>query len=85
MALPDPSSAEPCRFLPRRRHYDDPDKAQIDIPPVGKTALTWGLFMGVSSNVRYQIVFGLERLVDKTIAKCAEISNPTPSAPANLP
>lgn len=56
-------------LLSRRRHYDDPDKVQLDIPPVGKTALTWGLFMGVSSNVRYQIVFGLERLVDKTLAK----------------
>ena len=42
----------------------------MDIPPVGLTALTWGLFMGASSNVRYQIVFGLERLVDATVAKC---------------
>jgi len=42
----------------------------VDIPPVGLTALTWGLFMGASSNVRYQIVFGLERLVDATVAKC---------------
>ncbi len=33
------------------------------------TALTWGLFMGVSSNVRYQVVFGLERVVDKTVAR----------------
>lgn len=38
-------------------------------PPVGMTALTWGLFMGVSSNVRYQIVYGLERLVDVTVAR----------------
>lgn len=29
----------------------------------------WGLFMGTSSNVRYQTVFGLERAVDLTIAK----------------
>jgi len=36
-------------------------------PPVGMTALTWGLFMGVSSNVRYQIVYGLERAVDMTV------------------
>ena len=65
---------DPCltpRHWCRRRHYDDPDKSQVDIPPVGLTALTWGLFMGVSSNVRYQIVFGLERLVDATVAKCA--------------
>ena len=37
-------------------------------PPVGMTALTWGLFMGVSSNVRYQIVYGLERAVDMTVS-----------------
>ena len=36
-------------------------------PPVGMTALTWGLFMGASSNVRYQIVYGLERAVDMTV------------------
>lgn len=33
------------------------------------TALVWGLFMGVSSNTRYQIVFGLERVVDETVAR----------------
>ena len=38
------------------------------IPPLGTTALTWGLFMGVSSNLRYQTVFGAERLVDKSLA-----------------
>lgn len=27
----------------------------VDIPPVGKTALTWAFFMGTSSNVRYQV------------------------------
>ncbi len=52
----------------------------MDIPPVGLTALTWGLFMGVSSNVRYQIVFGLERLVDATVAKCAPVLLPSPVA-----
>lgn len=41
----------------------------VAVPPVFKTALVWGLFMGVSSNLRYQAVFGLERLVDMTIAK----------------
>lgn len=41
----------------------------LDIPPLGMTALTWGLFMGASSNLRYQAVFGLERVVDKTIAR----------------
>lgn len=27
------------------------------------------MFMGLSSNTRYQIVFGLERVVDQTIAR----------------
>ena len=25
------------------------------IPPLGKTALVWGLFLGVSANIRYQV------------------------------
>jgi hypothetical protein len=41
----------------------------VAVPPLVMTALVWGLFMGCSSNVRYQTVFGLERLVDATIAK----------------
>ncbi|CAL8467544.1 g7082 [Coccomyxa elongata] len=41
----------------------------VDIPPLGMTALTWGLFMGTSSNVRYQIVYGIEHLVEVTVAK----------------
>lgn len=40
----------------------------LTLPPVRMTALTWGLFMGVSSNVRYQIVYGLERAVDMTVS-----------------
>lgn len=27
----------------------------VPVPPLMKTALTWGLFMGVSSNLRYQV------------------------------
>ena len=45
------------------------DPNAVAIPPLGKTALVWGLFMGVSSNLRYQAVYGIERLVDLTIAK----------------
>lgn len=41
-----------------------------------RTGLVWGLFMGVSSNTRYQIVFGLERMVDMSIAKKVMISSP---------
>jgi hypothetical protein len=52
-----------------RRHHDPDAVYAIDPPPILKTALVWGLFMGVSSNLRYQAVFGLERLVDMTIAR----------------
>lgn len=52
------------------RRSQNPDaEYSVDPPPLLKTALVWGLFMGVSSNLRYQGVFGLERLVDRTIAK----------------
>eukprot|EP00798_Chlamydomonas_sp_ICE-L_P006748 gene6748-3421_t len=44
-------------------------EGQPDPPPLIKTALVWGLFMGVSSNIRYQAIFGVERLVDRTLAK----------------
>ncbi len=27
----------------------------MPVPPLFKTALVWGLFMGVSSNLRYQV------------------------------
>ena len=52
----------------RRRIYGAKED-DLAIPPLVMTSLTWGLFMGVSSNIRYQIVFGLERAVDVTIAK----------------
>lgn len=39
----------------------------LPVPPLFRTACVWALFMGLSSNTRYQIVFGLERLVEGTI------------------
>lgn len=38
----------------------------VPIPDAFRTALVWGLFMGVSSNTRYQVVAGLERAVELT-------------------
>ncbi|GIL81612.1 hypothetical protein Vretimale_1224 [Volvox reticuliferus] len=52
-----------------RRQMHGTKEEDVPVPPLFKTALVWGLFMGVSSNTRYQIVFGLERLVDMTIAR----------------
>ena len=64
------SPPDRCRCCVRdRRRYAPSEGRQLDIPPLGMTALTWGLFMGVSSNLRYQAVFGAERIVDKTIAR----------------
>ena len=54
-----------CAF--RRSAYGHKE-TDVAIPPLGMTALTWGLFMGVSSNLRYQAVFGAERAVDKALA-----------------
>ena len=51
----------------KERQQKRPAVVHLTPPPVGMTALTWGLFMGVSSNVRYQIVYGLERAVDMTV------------------
>ena len=52
-----------------RRKADPQAHYAVQPPPLLKTALVWGLFMGASSNLRYQAVFGLERLVDMTIAR----------------
>jgi hypothetical protein len=42
-------------YVLRRRNMSGPSEGDVDIPPLGMTALTWGLFMGTSSNVRYQV------------------------------
>lgn len=31
-------------------------KDDVDFPPIILTGLTWGAFMGGSSNIRYQVV-----------------------------
>ncbi|TVU39920.1 hypothetical protein EJB05_13364 [Eragrostis curvula] len=36
----------------------------VPVPPLIKTSVVWGAFLGVSSNTRYQIINGLERLVE---------------------
>ncbi|KAJ4982142.1 hypothetical protein NE237_032979 [Protea cynaroides] len=36
----------------------------IPVPPLVKSAVLWGIFLGVSSNTRYQIINGLEHLVE---------------------
>lgn len=42
----------------------------IPVPPLVKSAALWGVFLAVSSNTRYQIINGLEQLVEaSTLAK----------------
>ncbi|KAK9099951.1 hypothetical protein Scep_023381 [Stephania cephalantha] len=36
----------------------------IPVPPLLKSAALWGVFLAVSSNTRYQIINGLERIVE---------------------
>ena len=38
-----------------RRHYCGKQEGDVEVPDVVMTALVWGLFMGVSSNLRYQV------------------------------
>ncbi|CAH9087628.1 unnamed protein product [Cuscuta europaea] len=40
----------------------------VPVPPLIKSAALWGVFLGVSSNTRLQIVTGLERLVESSPA-----------------
>lgn len=63
--LASPSSPPSCA----RRHFLGTSEKDVEVPPLFRTALVWGLFMGLSSNLRYQVVFGLERLVDMTVAR----------------
>lgn len=39
-------------------------EADVPVPPLLKSAALWGVFLGFSSNTRYQIINGLERLVE---------------------
>lgn len=36
----------------------------IPVPPLLKSAALWGVFLAVSSNTRYQVINGLERIVE---------------------
>ncbi|KAK4478525.1 hypothetical protein RD792_014005 [Penstemon davidsonii] len=38
----------------------------IPVPPLVKSAALWGVFLAVSSNTRYQIINGLERIVESS-------------------
>ncbi|KAG7556128.1 Protein RETICULATA-related [Arabidopsis suecica] len=40
----------------------------VPIPPLFESAALWGVFLGISSNARYQIINGLERIVEGSTA-----------------
>lgn len=56
-------------LMTAKRQYLGSKEGDVEVPPVFESALVWGAFMGLSANTRYQIVFGLERVVDETIAR----------------
>ncbi|XP_023527108.1 protein RETICULATA, chloroplastic-like [Cucurbita pepo subsp. pepo] len=39
---------------------------EVPVPPLLKSAALWGVFLAVSSNTRYQIINGLERVVESS-------------------
>ncbi|XP_002974449.2 protein RETICULATA-RELATED 1, chloroplastic [Selaginella moellendorffii] len=47
-----------------KRKMGKPGHADVPVPPLVKSALLWAVFMGVSSNTRYQVINGLERVVE---------------------
>ncbi|KAF8059115.1 hypothetical protein HT031_005287 [Scenedesmus sp. PABB004] len=70
-------AANSLMLLKRQIHGER--EGDVAVPPLFRTALVWGLFMGVSSNLRYQAVFGLERAVDLTLARAVPaIAYPRP-------
>ncbi|KAJ7539883.1 hypothetical protein O6H91_11G113400 [Diphasiastrum complanatum] len=49
-----------------KRKLKKSDEHEVAIPPILPTAALWAVFMAVSSNTRYQIVNGLERVVESS-------------------
>lgn len=48
-----------------KRKYRKPNHdEEVAVPPIFKSAALWGVFMALSSNTRYQIINGLERVVE---------------------
>lgn len=51
-----------------KRKLKKSEEKDIPVPPLVKSAALWGVFLAVSSNTRYQVVNGLERLVERSPA-----------------
>ncbi|KAJ4821740.1 hypothetical protein LUZ62_034306 [Rhynchospora pubera] len=50
-------------IMTAKRSVKKSDK-DVPVPPLFKSTALWGAFLAVSSNTRYQIINGLERLVE---------------------
>ncbi|OIW01228.1 hypothetical protein TanjilG_10389 [Lupinus angustifolius] len=53
-----------ANFIMNTKRSIKKSEEDIPVPPLLKSAALWGVFLAVSSNTRYQIVNGLERLVE---------------------
>lgn len=49
-----------------KRKWGSSDEEEVAVPNIVKSAAVWGGFMALSSNTRYQIVNGLERVVESS-------------------
>ncbi|KAL2653324.1 hypothetical protein R1flu_021452 [Riccia fluitans] len=59
--------ASSVMILKRKLRQSDDHSEELKVPNVLATAALWSVFMGVSSNTRYQIINGLERVVESSI------------------
>ncbi|CAM6128553.1 unnamed protein product [Calypogeia fissa] len=50
-----------------KRKLRKTEEEEVAVPSIVKSAALWAVFMGVSSNTRYQIINGLERVVEGSI------------------
>lgn len=50
-----------------KRKLKKSEEHDVAVPPLLKSAALWGVFLAVSSNTRYQVVNGLERVVESSI------------------
>ncbi|KAF7069211.1 hypothetical protein CFC21_074871 [Triticum aestivum] len=61
-----------CNMIMNAKRSVKKTDEDIPVPPLIKSAALWGVFLAVSSNTRYQIINGLERVVEASpVAKGA--------------
>ncbi|KAK8947654.1 hypothetical protein KSP40_PGU009369 [Platanthera guangdongensis] len=59
-----------ANFIMTAKRSVQKSEKDIPVPPLFKSAVLWGVFLAVSSNTRYQIINGLEQVVEaSSVAK----------------